>query len=354
MLIKAGHFCCTIVANYSIFVEIHKLKLDIKAFIRELLFGHDCVIVPGFGGFISNHIPAQIDKATGTFFPPVRQISFNRNLNHNDGLLAGRISERMGMNYGDARTVIDEFAAELRKRLDRGEKVVFDHIGSFVNNEEGNIQFEPDRDVNFHLGSYGLESFRCMPLEGYENRRLMLSRTDREPAGRVITRRMLWRAAVIVPVVAALVAVQMNGDLFRARVERSSLNPLVTAEFESNRRAVEDEINSPDNVAAAQASSNPEPGPSAADSDVTLHPEAAQLNASGTLYSLITGSFKSEENALTQVNELIAEGFQPEVFQAENGFFRVSALECSDLGTASFKRDSLLKKYPGAWISRRK
>jgi len=60
----------------------------------------DC---PGFGGFIGNYTPARIDKSTGTFYPPVKQISFNRNLNHNDGLLIGRISMSSKINYGDAR-----------------------------------------------------------------------------------------------------------------------------------------------------------------------------------------------------------------------------------------------------------
>jgi len=328
--------------------------LDINNFIQELLFSHDCVIIPGFGGFISNHIPAQIDKATGTFYPPVRKISFNRNLNHNDGLLAGRISGKMGVGYSEARAVIEEFTAGLRKKLDRGEKVIFNHIGSFVNNEEGNIQFEPDREVNYHLDSYGLGSFRCMPLEGHENRKLTLSRTDREPAGRVITRKMLWRAAVIVPVVAALVAVQMNGDLFKARVERSSMNPLVTAEFENNRKAVDNEINNAAVAGEVSLTSADEAVSSGVDAPVAEPEVTAPVSSSSAVYSLITGSFKSEDNARVQVNELRAEGFQPDIFQAENGFFRVSALECSDLGTATFRRDSLIKKYPGAWISKRK
>src|SRR5512137_1108287 len=119
--------------------------MDIIAFIRELLFGHDCVIIPGFGGFIGNYTPARIDKKSGTFFPPVKQISFNRNLNHNDGLLIGKISGASEMNYGDARNLVEEFVNDIRRRLDKGEKVVFDHIGSFSNNQENNIQFEPDR-----------------------------------------------------------------------------------------------------------------------------------------------------------------------------------------------------------------
>jgi hypothetical protein len=163
---------------------------------------------------------------------------------------------------------------------------------------------------------------------------------------------MLWRAAVIVPVVAALVAVQMNGDLFRARVERSSMNPLVTAEFENNKRAVEDEISTQVVTDAGSVASSD--GKAIPAVEVPVAAEPAPVNTSAAVYSLITGSFKSEENALVQVEELKTEGFQPVVFQSDNGFFRVSAVDCSDLGTANFKRDSLLKKYPGAWISRRK
>ena len=98
--------------------------MDITAFIRELLFGHDCVIVPGFGGFIGNYTPARIDKSTSTFYPPVKQISFNRNLNHNDGLLVGRISESAKINYGDARNLVEEFVSYLSgKNLKKGKKL---------------------------------------------------------------------------------------------------------------------------------------------------------------------------------------------------------------------------------------
>ena len=102
--------------------------MDVTAIIRELLFGHDCVIVPGFGGFIGNYAPARIDRSTDTFYPPVKKISFNRNLNHNDGLLVGRISDCEKINYGDARNLVEEFVTGLRRKLEKGEKVVFDNI----------------------------------------------------------------------------------------------------------------------------------------------------------------------------------------------------------------------------------
>ena len=101
--------------------------MDITAFIRELLFGHDCVIIPGFGGFIGNYNPAHIDKNSGTFYPPVKQISFNRNLNHNDGLLVGRISG--SSNSFLSRVLLYRFlSAWARLALTAGPLDVFSHL----------------------------------------------------------------------------------------------------------------------------------------------------------------------------------------------------------------------------------
>jgi hypothetical protein len=68
---------------------------------------------------------------------------------------------------------------------------------------------------------------------------------------------------------------------------------------------------------------------------------------------VITGSFKSKENAIAQVNMLKEEGFAPEIFAADNGFYRVCAITCNDLNTADIKKDSIAKKFPGTWISRK-
>jgi nucleoid DNA-binding protein len=320
--------------------------VDITAFVRELLFGHDCVIIPGFGGLIGNYTPARIDKSSGTFYPPVKQISFNRNLNHNDGLLIGRISGSANINYGDARNLVEEFVLDIRKRLGNGEKVVFDHIGSFINNHEGNIQFEPDRNANYHLDSYGLESFQCLPLEGYDVRKRIIRHIDKDPAKQTSLRKTLWRAAVIIPLLAVVFVVSLKIDLFKAKVETSNMNPLVTAELEQNKKAVDQDVRDD----AAKLTENissviEEPAP-----PVTVQPVADEGNS----YFLITGSFKSEENALSQINMLKEVGFSPEIVSAPNGFFRVCAMVCTDMNTAEIKKDSIAKKFPGTWISRKK
>ncbi len=319
--------------------------MDITAYIRELLFGHDCVIVPGFGGFIGNYTPARIDKNSGTFFPPVKLISFNRNLNHNDGLLIGRISGSAKINYGDARSIVEEYVADLRSKLSKGEKVVFDNIGSFINNAEGNVQFEPDRNANYHLDSYGLESFQLSPLEGYDVRKRIMKHTGRDPVKQAAVRKLLWRAAVIIPLLAAVVTVPLKTDLFKTKVEATTLNPLVSAEFEHNKNAVDQEVTD-------DSLTEPENNSPAIKEEQAVIVEAVIVDLKS--YFIITGSFKTESNAVSQANMLREEGFTPEIVSATNGFFRVSAMECGDLSTALAKKDSIIKKFPGSWVSRKR
>jgi len=315
---------------FTIFVKEVTQRMDITAFIRELLFSHDCVIVPGFGGFVGNYSPARIEKATDTFFPPAKQISFNRNLNHNDGLLIGKISGTSGINYGDVRNLVEEFAASVKRRLEKGERVTFDHIGCFINNQEGNIQFEPDRSVNYHLDSFGLESFQFPALEGYDARKRVARRITGEPLPGTSVRKILWRAAVIVPVLAVLAAIPFSKNIFRSGVEASTLNPLVTAELDENKKAVEE--------ISVTIPAVPE---------VVAAPVNEEMH-----YCIITGSFKLKQNAQNQADMLRKEGFEPEILEAPGGFYRVSAERSRDINSALEQAASVSGRFPGTWVKK--
>jgi nucleoid DNA-binding protein len=301
------------------------------------------VIVPGFGGFIGNYSPASVDRSSGTFFPPVKKISFNRNLNHNDGLLVGRLSEAAGINYGDARSLVEEYAAGLLKKLNRGEKVTIDHIGVFSRNYEGSIQFEPDQGANYFLDSFGLESFRMDTLEGYDVKKRIAGEGMRDPVKRASLRRNLWRAAVIVPLLSIVVAVSLRNDLFRSKPEVSSMNPLLTEEFESNKKALEENT-----ITVPSATETITQAP---EEKADVKPEAAPAEETAS-YSVIAGSFRSEQNAESQAALLRNEGFSPEVTLAPNGFYRVSAIKCSDINTARIKKDSIRAKFPESWVTK--
>ena len=321
--------------------------MDITPYIRELLFSHDCVIVPGFGGFIGNYAPARIDNASSTFYPPVKQISFNRNLNSNDGLLAGRISGHSAITFNEAVSRIEEFVGRVKKRIENGEKVVFDNIGTFTANHEGSIQFEPDRTVNYLPGSYGLESFQFSALEGYDVRKQITRHIDKDPERGRATRIFLWKAAIIVPLIALATIIPLKTNLLRPKIETSTLNPLIKTESVTVND-IEPESNLKVQVTpeAATPPTSDEAGP------VTPAPSGniSDIKVQEGHFYLITGSFKLRVNADQQASLLKEEGFDPEVITAANGFFRVSALRCNDLSTAIEKKDSLIKKFPGTWV----
>jgi cell division protein FtsN len=143
-----------------------------------------------------------------------------------------------------------------------------------------------------------------------------------------------------------LVAVPLKTDLFKSKIEATTMNPLVTAEFEHNKKAVDDGIKDE----SAKVEENIK--------QISEEPSAPEVivpvTAESNVYFLITGSFKSEENAISQANMLKTEGFDPEIVPAPNGFYRVSAMMGNDLNTAKARRDSISKKYPGTWISKKR
>jgi nucleoid DNA-binding protein len=351
------------------------MKTDLITGIRGLLFRHDCVVIPGFGGFICNYVPASIDKATGMFYPPARRVSFNRNLTNNDGLLIGDISSREGVGYGEARGIVEQFVSGIKKRLSKGEVIPFELIGTFRTNHEGSIQFEPDSEANYNAGSYGMESFRFEPVAGYDVRKRVMKVQGGIAPSRIPVRKMLVRAAVAIPVLIALVAVPLKTDIFGSRLNRASLNPLATVQFEDNRQAIDetplDNAGASDMPASESAAVNvTEAGAGSAGSELsgTLENAAGDVApvsestpvtvAPATVavpnYYIIAGSFLSEANAQVMAGMLRSMGYEPFMMEAPGGYTRVAARGYADISSANAGLKELSAKVEGLWILRNK
>ena len=347
------------------------MKRDITVYIKELLFGHDCVIVPGFGAFIGNYSHARVDHNEGLFYPPMKRITFNRHLVNNDGLLIGHISSREGIGYGEARDLTVSFADNLRNRLSRGEKVQLENIGSFFNNRDGVLIFEPDADANYLLSSFGLTSFHRPPVKDFDLRRKVIESHESKPAKVSSMRRMLTRAAVIIPLLVAMALVPFRTELFKGGNQESNMNPLAVAELEYNRSQIlhvnptgentDKETSAPsDNARQAKTqpagektmatgSSQTDAGDNTVSTPQYVSP-AVPVAEVGIKYMLVTGSFKAEENALSMIRKLQMKGFSPVVAEGPNGFFRVSAGSFETPEAADSALHKVIKIYPGAWV----
>ncbi|MDB9887949.1 SPOR domain-containing protein [Polaribacter sp.] len=131
--------------------------MTVEKYINELLYRYDCVIVPNFGGFITNKIGAKVNSFTHTFHPPTKQITFNTHLKQNDGLVASYIAAVENISFEKALAKINASVASWNESLKNG-AVVFENIGALAFNEKKQLIFEPQKEHNFLTNSFGLST----------------------------------------------------------------------------------------------------------------------------------------------------------------------------------------------------
>lgn len=130
--------------------------MTLANYINDLLYRYDCVIVPNFGGFVTNTIGARVNTTTHTFYPPKKQLTFNAYLQHNDGLLANYIASTKNISFEEATGFIAEEVARWNEEL-KSTSVEVALVGSLSLNEADQVVFEPNPTSNFLTSSYGLE-----------------------------------------------------------------------------------------------------------------------------------------------------------------------------------------------------
>lgn len=136
-------------------------------YINDLLYRHDCVIVPNFGGFITNRIGSKVDKTTHTFYPPTKQITFNSHLKHNDGLLVNYIASSENISFEKAATAVSLTVNKWNNEL-QSTAIEINNLGSLSLNEEKQLVFEPNAAINYLTTSFGLSSLESSSISRYK------------------------------------------------------------------------------------------------------------------------------------------------------------------------------------------
>ena len=111
--------------------------LRIVGHIESLLLRNDCVIIPRFGGFVLREVPASFEETGAKFCPPHKEISFNTNLRHTDGLLAESYMQVYDVDYGNASEMLERDVEALEKCLREEKCLDCGKIGSFRLGDEG-------------------------------------------------------------------------------------------------------------------------------------------------------------------------------------------------------------------------
>jgi cell division protein FtsN len=139
------------------------MQIDIPSHIEKLLFLHEALVIPGFGGFTATRTPATADYVGGTVSSPSKTLSFSENLTIDDGILINDITLTHGVSTEDAQRVVAEFVEKMQSLLSQREIVTLPGVGRLYKNYVQKIQFLPDA-TNFNAASYGLPPLQFSPI----------------------------------------------------------------------------------------------------------------------------------------------------------------------------------------------
>lgn len=133
--------------------------MQLETYISDLLYRYECVTVPGFGAFLTHRVTASIDDSNNSFYPPKKVVSFNEQIQKNDGLLAHYIADVEKIPFEIAIQKIENRVKGLKDNLTQGKTIAFPNIGDLEFNDEGKIQFEPSYHLNYLTDAFGLSQF---------------------------------------------------------------------------------------------------------------------------------------------------------------------------------------------------
>lgn len=338
-------------------------KLD--KHISELLFEHDCVIVPEFGGFVANYAPAKIHPVQHTFIPPSKNIVFNKNLKNNDGLLANHITIAEDTNYPQALKYIQHFVENANTQLKKGAKVKIDEVGTLFLDVERNIQFEPDTNSNHLLDAFGLAQFQSPAIK----RDTTIKRIEKEfkdrgaiPAERKkVNVKRYVALALAMPLIFGMIWIPLKTDLLK-NINYSNLNPFASKvalkpEIKDVPKAktLPVTIASNDTVTKATIDTLATQPVTAqlvepVKADTTNVVERTPINADAKFH-LVAGCFQIQDNAIKFVASLQQQNINAAIIgQNDKGLYVVS---CGDYRTrreANDELSNLRKLQPNAWL----
>ncbi len=316
--------------------------MEITKYISRLLYNHECVILPKFGGFISNYQSATIDNKNNTFFPPRKSILFNKKLTQNDGLLINYLAQAEGISYSESKNIIAEFTENSIKNLKEKNELVFENIGSFYYDSNKIIQFEPDLSTNYLLESYGLPSFHFPALEGDTKieKRIKISAEDKKPIRINRKSKTFKRVLIASPFVLILGILPLTQNFDnQSKSELSSLNPISI--FSDNMKKQNNEdlkveveiVNAKEKLAETKKDLEP------------------RLTEPSLQYFIIGGSCSSQNLAQKFASQISDNDIKPFVLEPNNGRFRIALKAFSLKSEAKQELKNYRDKgFPEAWI----
>ena len=316
--------------------------MEILAYIKDLLVQNDCVIIPGFGGFVSIYHPAEIQASK--FSPPTKAVCFNRQLNFNDGLLIGWLSRKEGVSYRDASTKVSQLVVEINYRLTEGEAIDFPGLGVIEYDRNETLTFTPQVSSDINPDSFGLFAFSHDKFLNQSFVEKALYSTQVSP---VFRNKKLRKVLVGIPLLALLYMTPMTNQ---GRFQKSDIGTF----HEFSGSGISNILTVPE--ISIQLSEREIIGIDIQESSIPAPVlPIVKMSEQKQSFHLIVGSFKNKNGAEKQVNILKSKGYSPKLLNV-NGSNYVAAESFStyEFATAGLRKYNSSDPYSGAWIYKNK
>jgi len=357
-------------------------QLIIKG-IKEQLFLHNYLVLPGFGGFVLRFSPAHF-SGTGTFIvPPSKTVSFNAQLKQNDGLLAVWLQAQLNCSAAEALTHLNEFTSFCTGVLNTRRRLSLDTIGFFYLDFENNICFEPQQDSNFLAKSFGLApvAIKELPVEVKpapepKKEAVFVDRSARTEARPVAEERRVRRNYTRLVVPAALMILFLSGLLLLVSTAKidgrataalfsgshtGSYSPMTyaplplgksinnTAAYVADANGIALITLDNNKILAVKALNNPE-NSNTLNNSVSTH--KTHRSSVGN-FEIVLGCFTLRDNANRLVSKLTRQNINAFVSEKSNkGMFVVSNGAFASREEAMQELYKLKSAYPKAWIKK--
>tara|TARA_R110000868_G_C10949834_1_gene767724 strand:- start:3166 stop:4104 length:939 start_codon:yes stop_codon:yes gene_type:complete len=265
--------------------------MQLEAYISDLLYRYECVTVPEFGAFLTQRVSASINNSTNAFYPPKKSVSFNGQIQKNDGLIAHYVADVEKIPFEIASEKIQKRVRILKTLLDQGETITFNNIGDITFNKEGKIVFEPSYNLNYLTDAFGLSQF-VSPAVTREVYKETVQAIEKE-APIIFTPEKRKSLPYFKYAAVAVIALTLGGFV--------ASNYYVEQIETHNQMAQEEAFQQLDNKIQQATFVIDNPLPS-----VTFNVTKQTGN-----YHIVAGAFRIEENCDKKFEQLQAEGYKP-------------------------------------------
>lgn len=349
---------------------------ELSQHIEALLLKHDCVIVPGLGGFVTHYVPARRVAEENIFLPPYRSVGFNAQLVLNDGLLAQSFMQTAGVGYAEACKLVAAEVADVKRQLAEQGECELPGIGTLRLGADGAYDFTPNEAGVVSPELYGLDALSvkrldevktAQPARKHKAKALRIKRNERGYTLSISRELVNYAAAVAVALICYFVwatPVSNNAD--------------------GNRQAaalVYEQLFDIAHQATAQATQSTAPQPAPAKSQATANlmeapiaPEPAQAEATQTAksaapkvaeataptkeggYTLVLASSVPRKSAEAYAAKLRQSGYGKAEVYAKGRMVRVVYGHYASQSEAQQALNSLRssgKTFADAWVIRR-